>query len=154
MIDLSTNPSNFEALKQIGYLRRGLNLMATQRLKPLGLGPKQGMLLLHLARHSKCSLADLSKATVTDPAATSRAIDSLIRKGWVEQREHPSDKRRWELVLTPRGRKMVKRVDTVYCEIGDEVVEALSGPEKKLFLTLLKKLLAGLSEDARAALLL
>ncbi len=54
-----------QALEKFGKLRRRLNLSFTQSLKPLGIGPKQAVLLHHLCNYGTSSPAGLSCATIT-----------------------------------------------------------------------------------------
>jgi DNA-binding MarR family transcriptional regulator len=127
-------------LESYGHLRRALNLHYTQSLRPLGIGAKQAALMRLLAKQGKASLAELSRATLTDPASTTRSVNILSKKGWVKRKDHPTDNRRWELALTPQGEKMAVKVLKTYSQLSHEVAEALSPVERDAFIKTLDKL--------------
>lgn len=145
IIDISMKTtSDLQLLEKYGQLRRGLNLLATQILRPLGIGPKQASFLRHLSRHGKASLSDLSKSTLTDPAAAGRLVKVLQKRGVIERRDHPTDQRSWEVELTTRGMQLVKEVEKAYQRLAEKAVKPLSIAEKKEFSNLLDKLLDSL----------
>lgn len=142
--------SNILILETFGRFRRGLNLAWNNGLKDLGLGTKQGLFLRYLAKHESASQADLSRATLTDPAAVNRALDSLQTRGWVARHDDPGDRRRWIVRLTPEGLKTAKKVDGVYRSLANEVFSSLKESERKTLYSLLLRLLEkGLSEEIR-----
>jgi DNA-binding MarR family transcriptional regulator len=145
IIDISMKTtSDLKLLEKYGRLRRGLNLLATQVLRPLGMGPKQAAFLRHLSRQGKASLADLSKATLTDPAAAGRLVKVLQNRGVIERRDHPTDQRSWEVKLTSQGVRMVKEVEKAYEQLAERAVRPLSAAEKKEFSNILDKLLGAM----------
>ncbi len=130
-----------QALEKFGKLRRRLNLSFTQSLKPLGIGPKQAILLHYLSSHGTSSPTGLSRATVTDPAAVNRAVAVLLKRTLVRREEHATDQRRWQLSLTPKGQNLAGRVEGLYASVSRKLVDPLSPAEKKVFLRLLDKIL-------------
>lgn len=148
-ISMKKNPPDVRLLEAFGRLRRTLNLYYTQAVKPLGLGVKQSAFLRLLAKEGKASLAELSRATLTDPAATTRAVNLLRKRGLVRQAEHPTDKRRWELALTPQGESQAERVQKAYGEVARRVSEALTPSERNAFGAILLKLIGAFSPQGR-----
>ena len=132
---------DLKLLEKVGQFRRGLNLLATHVLRPLGIGPKQASFLWHLSRRGKASLAELSKMTLTDPAAAGRLAKVLQKKGVIERRDHPTDQRSWEVQLTVRGAQLAKQVERAYEQLAEKAVRPLSAAEKKEFSNILDKLL-------------
>lgn len=129
---MSSNALEFELLVAFGKIRRRLNLIATQALKPLGIGPKQALLLRALQEaKGALSLSEMAESTLTDPAATGRAIESLLKKGWVKQTDDPDDKRRWLVSLTKEGRKITGEVEAIYRVVAKEFCRPLSGKQKE-----------------------
>ena len=136
-----------ELLDKFGRLRRKLNLRATLDLKPLGIGPKQALIIRELKRAEVSSLADLARSTATDPAALGRAIDTLIKKEWVAQREHPSDRRRWNVHLTKKGYSVAAKVDVIYGGLAEKLLEALTASEQENFSNILSKILTSVDRE-------
>ncbi len=52
------------------------------------------------------SHGELAALTVRDRTTVTRLVDRLVKKGVVERRSDPSDRRRSEVVLTPTGRSL------------------------------------------------
>lgn len=46
---------------------------------------------------------------ISSPAAT-KLVDRLAGRGWVRRQQHPSDRRKWVLVLTGEGRRIYDAV--------------------------------------------
>ena len=137
---------DLKLLEKYGQFRRGLNLLATQILRPLGIGPKQASFLWHLSRRGKASLADLSKATLTDPTAAGRLAKVLQKKDVIERRDHPTDQRSWEVKLTPKGVQLAARIEKAYEDLAERAVKPLSTAEKKGFSDILDKLLGSMGK--------
>lgn len=137
---MKTNSPDIQLLETFGRLRRALNLHYTQTVRPLGIGAKQAALIRLLDKKGTASLAELSRWTLTDPAATTRAVNVLLKRGLVRQTEHPTDKRRWQMALSPAGKKAATQVHRTYGELAQRVASALTGSERKTFMEILLKL--------------
>ena len=127
------------AYEKFRTVRRQLNLIFTQNLKHLSIGPKQAVMLRHIDSSGKCSLADLSRATATDPAAVNRAVSSMISRGLIQREEHETDHRCWQVSLSEKGRKLAGEIDRIYAQVADALVAPLNNEERHTFLSLLDK---------------
>ncbi len=127
------------AYEKFRAVRRQLNLVFTKHLKHLAIGPKQAVMMRHIDSSGKCSLADISRATATDPAAVNRAISSMISRGLIQRQEHESDHRCWQVSLTEKGRKMAGEIDLIYAKVADVMVAPLNSEERHTLLSLLNK---------------
>lgn len=66
--------------------------------------------LKHLQRHGALSATELAEGlNVSAPAAT-KLVDRLQRRGLVQRRENPGDRRAVELSLTANGRMIVEQI--------------------------------------------
>jgi DNA-binding MarR family transcriptional regulator len=132
-----------QALEKFGKLRRTVNLFALHRFKGVsGTGVKQAVFLRHLLSQGPCSPAELSRATVTDPAAVHRAVKTLLARKMVERRPHPTDQRQWRILLTPRGTRVAREIESAYAEVAAWFVSPLGPAEKDSLVRLLDRLLA------------
>lgn len=131
---------DLQLLEEFGHCRRALSHHFNNALRPLGLSAKQGALLRFLSKRGKACLADLSRDTMTDPAAMTKMTNLLLKQGLVRQGEHPTDKRRWVLALTPRGGKLASRAEEVYLGLAGEILKVLGPAEKHDFSKILQKL--------------
>ena len=133
-------PSAVQILEDFGEIRRHINVIALRDLRPLGIGQKQAMILRRLAKNPNSSLADLSRATMSDPAAVTRAIDSLEKAEWVVKAEHPTDRRRWVLALTPLGKKQIGALDEIVKSISKIMTDSLDKNELEVLAEMFGKI--------------
>lgn len=52
----------------------------------------------------------IAVAVFKDFASITRIIDLLVRKGFLKRSDHPTDRRRFELTLTPEGNDLLEQV--------------------------------------------
>jgi len=128
--------------------RRAVNLLAVKDFKPLGLGTKQASLLRHLGELGRCSHAELARLTNTDPAATGRILDELIRLGLVARSEHPTDRRRWVLSLSPEGKALAVKIQAGFSGVAKRMAAPLSALERGQLIRLLDKLSDALTPNS------
>jgi DNA-binding MarR family transcriptional regulator len=139
-----------ETLQKFIAVRRMINLRATKKIKPLGLGLKQAFILLHLHRCTISTAAHLAECTTTDPATITRATDSLAHQGFVSKKDAVLDRRAWALQLTAKGEQASRKILSIFTAIAEDVLQALSAHEREQFSMLLGKMLAkGLATTPR-----
>lgn len=75
--------------------------------------------------HRLCSQQYLAEQTAKDKACLTNLINNLEKKGWVERREDPTDRRNKQIHLTEAGERLALRVKPllhdIYDLIGDEM---------------------------------
>ncbi len=126
-------------LEEFGRLKRRLNLGITKELSGLKIGPKQALVLRNISKLRSCSQMELANATLTDPAAIGRGIESLKRQGWITRKSHPTDSRRWTIKLSSKGQRNMENLESSVSRLADCFVENFSQKEKEDFLRLLQK---------------
>jgi DNA-binding MarR family transcriptional regulator len=129
---MSDNFDELELLKLYGRVRRQLNLKATHLLRPLGIGTKQALVLRELLPVKWLCLSELARQTHTDPGATGKIVDSLIRKGWVKRTDHPGDRRRWAVSLTAEGARAAHKLNALYRRVAGAFCAPLSLRQKRV----------------------
>jgi len=58
------------------------------------------------------SVKELSDRLALSLPGASRTVDALLRRGWVERREDPDDRRMKRVGITAAGRSIVDRIET------------------------------------------
>jgi DNA-binding MarR family transcriptional regulator len=76
------------------------------------------------------SVKQLSDRLGLSLPGTSRMIDGLMRRGWVERREDPDDRRMKRIGITDAGREIVERIETARL-VGLEQYAASLTPEQR-----------------------
>jgi uncharacterized lipoprotein YddW (UPF0748 family)/predicted transcriptional regulator len=70
---------------------------------------------------------------------TSRIVDRLVRKGMVRKTTNDTDRRLVDIIITPRGRKLLEKIDPLEDEM-DKMMTSLSPEEASTLSQLLDKL--------------
>jgi DNA-binding MarR family transcriptional regulator len=77
-----------------------------------------------------------------DPSAMVTLIDELEGTGLAQRRRRAGDRRAWEVTITPKGRRTLRRARRLAAEVEDEVLGGLAAGERRQLLTLLRRALA------------
>ncbi len=118
------------ALEGEAESRGGLSLGEHFLLVLIARGPETGTRPTDLAAH-----ALLTKSGVT------RAIDRLEREGLVERRVCPTDRRGQHVLLTPGGRRLLKRAAPSHIRaIARHFADPLSARELEVMTTALERI--------------
>ena len=99
---------------------------------------------------SQQNIADLLKI---DKAGMVHIINFLIKKGYIT-REQGTDKRRYVLLLTRKGKKIVVEIGEAIENINNEALMGFSEDEKTQFMYLLQKSYKNLSKNPESDFLL
>jgi DNA-binding MarR family transcriptional regulator len=120
-------------------------------LAPLGLRPKQFALLNHIALDEGRSQRQLGRQLGLDPSGLVGTIDELERRGLLERRANPDDRRRHALHLTADGRAKLDEGRAVAQRIAAQLLGALDDREVAALRDLLARLDTSLEPDLAPA---
>ncbi len=113
-------------------------------LRPYGLTDSQ-FNVLYLLR-DQCgpdgtlNQTELGRMLVVNRSNVTGLVDRMEQAGWVQRLDDPDDRRVKRIQLTPAGRRLLDRVDDVYMERVEAVMQALSGKEQRQLCRLLEKI--------------
>lgn len=94
-------------MRRVGRLQRHLQVALQPHLeRTLGLHPKEVQVLSAVA-NGQDSPSAISARLGSPPPSTSRLVDRLVDTGLLERHAHPDDLRRFRLVLTERGARIL-----------------------------------------------
>ncbi|HZN11046.1 MAG TPA: MarR family transcriptional regulator [Blastocatellia bacterium] len=82
----------------------------------------------------------IGKKVLLTSGSITTAVDRLERRGLVERRDAPEDRRARIVHLTPEGRQLIKRAFARHAADMGRAASALNESERKTLLRLLKKL--------------
>ncbi len=109
-----------------------------------GLQVDQALVLMTLQK----SVADppltqtrLCKVTGIEKSSLVLLLDELEKRGWVERKSHPSDRRAYVIVLTPIGTKRCNAVSKVIQTFEQDALSFLSKSQRAVFGTFLTELI-------------
>ncbi len=67
----------------------------------------QALALMVLERHPALSQLEIAELVFKDKASITRIIELLVKKGFVDRAIHATDRRKFELRLTPKGQDTI-----------------------------------------------
>ena len=102
-----------ELLELWHHLMRGSTQQLYTLIAELDLSITQ-MKTLHILTDggSELSVKELSDRLGLSLPGASRIVDALMRRGWLERREDPDDRRMKRVRITAEGRKILDRIET------------------------------------------
>jgi DNA-binding MarR family transcriptional regulator len=115
-------PSLLYIIKQVELAVRA---SLEETLRPVGLTVTQYTALTILERQPDLTSAELARNSFVTTQSMADMTAALLSAGLVERRRDPSDRRRLVLKLTPRGRRMLHRVEPSVTSLENRMVELL-----------------------------
>jgi MarR family transcriptional regulator, organic hydroperoxide resistance regulator len=99
-----------------------------ERLKLEGhsLTPEEMAIIHHLWQQDGQTQSQLASAAIRERTTITRLLDGLVRKGFVERRGHPDDRRKVCTWLTKKGLQLRDRLLPVALQMARHATEGLS----------------------------
>jgi DNA-binding MarR family transcriptional regulator len=111
-----------------------------ERLQAVELRPHEAGVLRILGSNPGLTQKALSELLGVLPSQLVVLLDALEGKALVERRNTPADRRRYQLHLTPAGRRALNTVARITKEMETHLLRALSRRERSDLLALLQRL--------------
>ena len=107
---LSTDTEVAEFAGQLFFrLWRASHMRVQEKLASIGLTPALFGVLNFLGARKAAMQLEIATAMGIDPSTMVSLIDELESAGLAKRRPHPKDRRAREVVITPKGRRMLER---------------------------------------------
>lgn len=100
--------------------------------------------LLMAGANQRLSPTQLFRGLMLSSAGITSRLDRLERRGYVRRAPHPNDRRGVLVELTPAGRKVLEKAVGEDAGRERDLLAALTRPEQRELVALLRKLLASL----------
>jgi MarR family transcriptional regulator, 2-MHQ and catechol-resistance regulon repressor len=114
-------------------------------LQPFDLSPATGLVLSILAdSETPISPNEIADRLITSRASVTSLLDSLEKRGFVERKPHPSDRRMILIELTATGRQVANRFRPIVHQHQKLWLSALNETEQEQLIESLQRLLAAL----------
>lgn len=129
--------------KQIGYLLRlayQRHSVIFQHHTLLDLTPTQFSALVRINEEQSCSQNLLGRKISVDVATIKGVVDRLYKRGLVDLRPDPVDKRRTLISLKPKTKNMMNELHAAGEKISDETLRQLTASEQERLIQLLTKI--------------
>lgn len=123
-------------------LWRASHTLTAEALNSIGLTPALFALLNVLGAREGTIQQELSVDMGIDPSVMVKLINELENADLAERRRRPNDRRAWEVVITPKGRRTLVKARRLISHIEDQVLGGLTAADRRQLLTLLRRALA------------
>lgn len=98
-------------------------------------------IVLRSLRRGPLTVAAAASCLMVSHSAASRAVDRLVRDGYVLREENPDDRRQKLLTLAPRGLSLVGEMEGIAIDRLERMTDVLSDDERDQFRTLMAQML-------------
>jgi DNA-binding MarR family transcriptional regulator len=131
----------FELAITVKAAQRELERVTNEAMKPLGVTGPQADAIAVIGQAGPLSLKELGDLLIAEAGHPSRLVDRLVEAGLVERRTAGDDRRRIELMLTSKGRRLEKRILAVREQIRELALTVLGDRDIEPTLELLRHML-------------
>ena len=123
-------------------LWRASHTRVADALASIGLTPALFGLLNVLGERDGAIQQELGTTMGIDPSTVVSLVDELERRGLAKRRPRPTDRRAREVVITPKGRRLLGRGRRLASQVDDEVLQGLTAAQRRQLVGLLRRALA------------
>jgi DNA-binding MarR family transcriptional regulator len=120
-------------------LWRASHTRTAAALQSIGLTPALFAVLNYLRGRDGAIQQQIGLAMGIDPSTMVSLVDQLERAGLANRRPHPQDRRAREVVVTPKGRRTLKRARELAEQVEADVLQGLDPVERRELVALLRK---------------
>jgi DNA-binding MarR family transcriptional regulator len=136
--------------RSVGFLISQLGFLSSKgfmdALAPLGLGPREFMLMRFVAAADGPSQQALAERLAVPASRMVALVDHLEEEGFVERRPDPEDRRVRRLYLTRKGRGVLERAGKIAIDHETRLCAGINREEREQLIDLLQKLQEGQTE--------
>jgi MarR family transcriptional regulator for hemolysin len=119
---------------------RGLRRAYDNRLAGLGLKISEAYLLAHVHKQGPMTQTQLAEGLGLGRAATGVLVDGLERKGLVERRPAPGDRRVWLVATTAAAAPVVDEINSIDSALRDRLWTGISRTDRRQLSDTLRRL--------------
>ncbi|OWU85914.1 MarR family transcriptional regulator [Oceanicola sp. 22II-s10i] len=121
-------------------------ILFDQILKPHDMTMSQGWVLVHLVRENGLRQSDLADRLEVATVTTSKLIDRLEARGYVERRTDPEDRRSNRVYATPQAKDIVKIMTKTILDVDAIANEGIDARELAATLKVLARMRRNLKD--------
>lgn len=134
--------ANHEALLNVIQTASMLQKLSDRFFSRFGVTDAQFNMLMILKDSSEEGLSqqELSQRLIVTKSNVVGLVDRLERAGYLKREAHSTDRRFNRIVLTAEGRDLVDRVEKVYFEEVDQMMNVLSEGQKEALISAMNQI--------------
>lgn len=136
-------------LKEIGAITRCINSISDIKYKSVNLQKGQFVFLIRVCENPGINQIELSNLLKVDKTTTTKAIQKLIKIGYIQKKQDEFDKRMWRLYPMPKGLDAYSYIIDTENKSNKDYYSNLNDQEKELLFNLLKVIRQNIENDWR-----
>jgi len=129
----------------ISVLYRYTHTYISKELEPYNIGSGQFQILIVLNRKDGINQETIAKILNLDKANVGRAVNKLMKSGYVKRSINPSDHRAYLIRMTPKGQNIIPEIRKVLTNVSKKILIDFSNEEKKVAFQLLERMYQNLT---------
>lgn len=111
-----------------------------RRARDLDVSPGRFAALMVIGRNPGISQTLLSRSIGSDKSTLTSALESLVRRGWVQRSRTPADRRVYSLTLTPAGERILHELTRCAQRHDRDLDRIVGARDRAQFLRVLRKI--------------
>lgn len=130
--------------ESIGFLtgityRKIVHLLSLE-LKELEITPEQWSVLYRISEKDGINQKDIANRSGKDQPTTTRILDALYKKGFIEKKMCKTDRRSFLIFLTENGQEVAKKAAPIEIETLKKVTQGINPEQLVLFKEMLRQM--------------
>ncbi|MDH6229891.1 MarR family transcriptional regulator for hemolysin [Mesorhizobium soli] len=139
-----------DGTERLGFLIHDAARLMRKRFETLasghGLSSAQWRLLVRVVKDEGVTQARLAEVLEVEPISVSRLVDRMEEGGWIERRQHASDRRVRLIFATDKSRRAFEAIKGFAGEVFEQALTGLSPEERQTVLRGLMTIVDNLSD--------
>ena len=127
-------------MREIGAVSRCIYSIGDIKYKNINLQRGQFIFLLRICENEGINLIELSNLMKVDKTTSTKAVQKLIKEGYLEKKEDSLDRRIWRLYPTFKGLEVYKYIAKEEEKSNETYYKNFSEKEKEELVILLEKM--------------
>lgn len=127
-------------------MRRSLRTVLREAVLEEGLTPNEIEVLLFLEHGTYNTARDISRLRGMPRSLVSKAVDQLVRRGYVESSQDKQDRRVSRLQLLPASQSVVQRLAQARGDFLSKLCKGVTQEEFAAFFSMVEKMVANLGD--------
>ena len=128
---------DFNLVKVVNKLRYQIG----SQLRHLDITSEQWGVLARLWEQDGFNQKELAEKLLKDQANTTRILDKLVNKGWVQRVDSPDDRRVYLIYLTEKGKRIFEENYPLVSQVKEKLEKGLTDREIESLKAILKRIL-------------
>ena len=125
--DIADQIANECVMTRWRMANRVLSAIYDEELRPFKLKSSQLSLLVAVTKAGPVRRIDLGKYLSLDPSTLTRNLQVMLKHGWIEEVPDEIDQRGAPLKATPKGRKLLERIEPAWRRAQVRAKKVLGG---------------------------